>query len=149
VFVPYIIGAVLLSIFIAGMLVKKNLEEKSYKKILNKVKYCLIDDVRSNKFLNWKAWRLKEVLQLYGMSTHDTGIRIECQVINSKGDKRLKPNEIGFEIVVRRSEGGQALGKPYFRKMNNVPKKNDPVVIVFEQKNLRGLVKHLAKILKP
>jgi len=148
-FVPYIIGAVVLCIFIVGMVIKKNLEEKSIRKILNKVKYCLIDDARSNKFLHWKAWRIKEVLQLYGMSTHDTGIRIECQVINAKDDKRLKPKEIGFEIVVRRSEGSPALGKPYFRKMNNVPKPNDPVVIVFEQKNLRAFVKHLAKILKP
>ena len=146
---PYIIGASLLFIFIVVMIIKKNFEEKSYRRILKNVKYCIIDDLRSNKFIHWKAWRLKEVLQLYGMSTHDSGIRIECQVINSKSDKRLKPNEIGFEIIVRRSDGSPALGKPYFRKMNNVPKKNDPVVIVFEQKNLRGFAKHLAKILKP
>jgi hypothetical protein len=145
--IAYIIGGSVVFLFIVIAVILKIVIDKQTRKLLAGKKYALIEVGIKATDTNYRAYRLKEVLMGYGMSTHDSGIKIECRIIRGAKDKdtRLKPHEFAFEIVAKTSDGLRTIGKPYFRKFKKIEGKD----LAFTYKALSAYPQHLAKGLKP
>ncbi len=144
--VMYIAGGSAVFLFVIIAVIVKTFTDKATRKMLAQKKYALVEVGIKATDTSFRAYRLKEILMKYGMSTHDSGIKIECRIIKAfkHADKRLKPHESAFEIIAKTSDGSRTLGKPYFRKF----KLADPKDLVFSYKALSGYPNHLAKSLK-
>jgi hypothetical protein len=153
-FVPYIIGAVLLGVFIIVVMIIKKKKFESIKKILSAEKYDWSQCDADRKQTETMAYRIKDVLTTYGAKTNSRGFLLECVVIKTP-DKRLKLGEIGFEIIVKAQEGDpngnltpRVIGKPYFRKFKQATGKNAKPKLIFDTCRLKDFPEHFAKILQ-
>lgn len=153
-FVPYIIGAVLLFVFVVVMTMVKKKRIDRIRKVLSAERYDLVQSDEDRKKTETMAYRLKEILTTYGMKTNGRGFLLVCTVIRLP-DKRLKPGEIGFEIIIRAQEEDsnknlipRLIGKPYFRKFKKATGRSDKPKLVFDTCRLKAFPQHFAKILE-
>lgn len=140
-FVPYIIGAVLLGVSVFVMVLRHSASERFIRKTISPYRFNHIESAKYTGVSKLTSYRVKQPLIDYGMGTHANGLQIECVVVKS-GDSRLKKGEIGLEIFIRESAGSSTIGASYFRKF-----REDKIDLLFSENHVKGFPKHLAQII--